>query len=182
METLFKRADTAMYHAKNEGKANYRFFSAEMNERIMRRVALENCLRQGMEKGEFFLHYQPQWDLKSARMLGVEALLRWQSGELGALMPTEFIPLAENSGQIIGLGEWAMRSACIQAREWALAGYRDLRMGVNISGLQFRQPDFLDMVGRYSAKQVLHREPLILNSRKVSSWSMPTKTPISLSL
>jgi predicted signal transduction protein with EAL and GGDEF domain len=148
VETLFKRADTAMYHAKTEGKANYRFFSAEMNERIMRRVALENCLRQGMEKGEFFLHYQPQWDLKSARMLGVEALLRWQSAELGALMPTEFIPLAENSGQIIGLGEWAMRSACIQAREWALAGYRDLRMGVNISGLQFRQPDFLEMVGK----------------------------------
>ncbi|HEX2770624.1 MAG TPA: EAL domain-containing protein [Geobacteraceae bacterium] len=148
VETLFKRADTAMYHAKTEGKAKYRFFSAEMNERIMRRVALENCLRQGMDKGEFYLQYQPQWDLKSTRMLGVEALLRWQSAELGPLMPNEFIPMAENSGQIIGLGEWAMRSACIQAREWELAGYRDFRMGVNISGLQFRQPDFLEMVGK----------------------------------
>jgi diguanylate cyclase (GGDEF)-like protein/PAS domain S-box-containing protein len=147
-DALFKCADTAMYHAKTEGKANYRFFSPEMNRRVMRRVALESSLRQGIEKGEFFLHYQPQWDLKAARILGVEALLRWQSPELGSLMPSEFIPFAENSGQIIALGEWAIRAACVQAREWALAGLGKLRMAVNISGMQFRQPDFLEMIGK----------------------------------
>jgi len=147
VESLFKSADTAMYHAKSEGKANYRFFSTEMNRRIMRRVALENKLRHGIEREEFFLHFQPQWDLRTSRMSGVEALLRWKNQDFGLLMPDEFIPLAENSGQIFGLGEWALRSACAQARRWAQAGYRDLKVGVNISGLQFRQPEFLETIG-----------------------------------
>jgi len=161
-DTLFKCADTAMYHAKTEGKANYRFFSPEMNRLVMRRVALESSLRQGIEKREFFLHYQPQWDLKTNRMLGVEALLRWQSPELGPLMPSDFIPFAENSGQIIGLGEWAMRAACIQAREWALAGLGELKMAVNISGMQFRQPDFLEMVGKIIRETGIEPESLEL--------------------
>ncbi len=161
-DTLFKCADTAMYHAKTEGKANYRFFSPEMNRLVMRRVALESSLRQGIEKREFFLHYQPQWDLKTNRMLGVEALLRWQSPELGPLMPSDFIPFAENSGQIIGLGEWAMRAACIQAREWALAGLGDMKMAVNISGMQFRQPDFLEMVGKIIRETGIEPESLEL--------------------
>lgn len=146
-ETLFKCADTAMYHAKNEGKSNYRFFSAEMNQRIMRRVALEKNLRQGMEKEEFFLHFQPQWDLQTSRMIGAEALMRWQNPDLGLLMPGEFIPLAESSGHIFCLGEWALRSACAQAKKWAVAGYQDFKVGVNISGSQFRQPDFLEIIG-----------------------------------
>jgi diguanylate cyclase (GGDEF)-like protein/PAS domain S-box-containing protein len=161
-DTLFKCADTAMYHAKTEGKANYRFFSPEMNRRVMRRVALESSLRQGMEKREFFLHYQPQWDLKESRILGVEALLRWQSPELGSLMPSEFIPFAEGSGQIIPLGEWAMRAACIQAREWAVAGLGELKMAVNISGLQFRQPGFMDMVGKIIRETGIEPEALEL--------------------
>lgn len=147
-DSLFKCADTAMYHSKAEGKSNYRFFSPEMNRLLTHRVALESSLRQGLENQEFFLHYQPQWDLRATRMLGVEALLRWSSPELGSLMPAEFIPFAENSGQIIGLGEWAMRAACMQARKWTAAGIGELKMAVNISGLQFRQPDFLEKVGR----------------------------------
>jgi predicted signal transduction protein with EAL and GGDEF domain len=147
-DTLFRNADTAMYHAKAEGKSNYRFFSSEMNERITRRVALESSLRHGMEKQEFFLHYQPQWDLNQSMMLGVEALLRWESEELGFLLPAEFIPLAENSGQIVPLGEWALRAACIQARDWAASGLPGMKMAVNISGMQFKQPDFLDMMRR----------------------------------
>lgn len=148
VESLLKCSDTAMYHAKTEGKSNYRFFSNEMNERIMRRVALENSLRGGLERREFFLRYQPQWDLKTMRMTGVEVLLRWQSAEFGLLLPSEFIPLAENSGQIFGLGEWVLRTACIQARNWAREGHQGLRVAVNISGLQFRQPDFQEMIGR----------------------------------
>jgi EAL domain-containing protein (putative c-di-GMP-specific phosphodiesterase class I) len=179
-ETLFKCADTAMYHAKTEGKSNYRFFSPEMNQRIMRRVALESSLRQGMEKQEFYLHYQPQWDLKRTRMLGVEALLRWQSAEFGPLMPAEFIPLAENSGQIIGLGEWAMRAACIQAREWAIAGYGDLKMSVNISGLQFRQPDFLEMVGKMIEETGIEPEALELEFTESVIMERAEKTINSL--
>lgn len=147
-EILYKCADTAMYHAKTERKGNFRFFSPEMNHHLIRRVALESSLRQGLEKQEFFLHYQPQWDLRTAGMIGVEALVRWQSADFGLLPPSEFIALAENSGVIFGLGEWVLRTAFVQAREWALAGHCDLRVAVNISGQQFKHPDFLATMER----------------------------------
>ncbi|HTZ17801.1 MAG TPA: diguanylate cyclase, partial [Dissulfurispiraceae bacterium] len=147
-ESLLKCADTAMYHAKEEGKSQYRFFSAEMNQKIMRRVLLENSLRQGLERDEFFVKYQPQWDLKTSSIIGVEVLLRWQSLDFGTLPPSEFIALTENSGLIFDLGQWVLRTACIQARKWALTGYRDLKVAVNISGKQLKQPDFLEMIGR----------------------------------
>jgi diguanylate cyclase (GGDEF)-like protein len=147
-ETLFLCADTAMYHSKTETRSHYCFFSAEMNEQTMRRVALENALRQGGEKNEFALHYQPQWDLKTGKMVGVEALLRWESADFGILQPSEFIPMAEKSGLILGLGEWVLRTACTQARNWSMAGHRDLKVAINISGKQFNQFDFLQMVER----------------------------------
>lgn len=145
-ESLFKCADTAMYHAKNEGKSRYHFFSKEMNQKIMRRVALENSLRQGLEKDEFFLHYQPKWDMKSTRMLGAEVLLRWGSPDYGLIHPSEFIALTESSGLIFDLGHWVLRSACTQAKQWATAGHRDFKVAVNISGKQLRRPDFFDMI------------------------------------
>jgi EAL domain-containing protein (putative c-di-GMP-specific phosphodiesterase class I) len=147
-----------------------------MNQRIMRRVALESNLRQGMEKEEFFLHFQPQWDLQTSRMIGVEALLRWQSADLGLLMPAEFIPLAENSGQIFGLSEWALRSACLQARNWALAGYQDLKVGVNISGLQFRQPDFLEIIGSIIRESSIEPGALELEFTESVIMGNPGKT------
>ena len=151
VESLLKCADAAMYHAKNEGKANYQFFSQEINNRIMRRVALENSMRQGLLRGEFSVHYQPQWDLKTAEMTGAEALLRWKSAELGSVAPDEFIPVAEASGLIFELGEMVLRTACLQAGEWAKE-YGQVKVAVNISGRQFRQPDFLDMVARVVAE------------------------------
>ncbi|RQW76885.1 MAG: EAL domain-containing protein, partial [Geobacter sp.] len=147
-ESLFKCADTAMYHAKNEGKSNYRFFSVEMNEKLIRRVALENCMRRGLEEREFFVEYQPKWNVRTARMTGMEALARWQSAEFGLLQPSEFIPLAEKTGFIFCLGEWILRTSCAQAREWILAGHRDIKVAVNISGQQFRHPDFLETMER----------------------------------
>ncbi|HTP64361.1 MAG TPA: EAL domain-containing protein [Geobacteraceae bacterium] len=146
MENLLKCADAAMYHAKNEGVSQYRFFSAEMNYKMTRRVTMENSLHQGMENEEFFLNYQPQWDLKTSRMVGVEVLLRWQSADFGLMPPSEFIELTENSGLIFDLGVWVLRKACIQAKNWSSAGYRDFRVAVNISGKQLKQPDFLEMV------------------------------------
>ena len=145
-ESLLRCADTAMYHAKNKGRSGYQFFSTEMNQKIMRRVALENSMRLGLQRQEFFLHYQPQWDLNTGRMVGVEVLLRWHSAEFGLLPPSEFIPLAENTGFIFLLGEWVLRNACIQARNWALAGHVGIKVAVNISGKQFRQPDFLEIM------------------------------------
>ncbi len=148
VESLFKCADTAMYHAKTDGRDRYRFFSADMNQKIMLRVAMENGLRQGLENNEFILHYQPQLDVKSGAVVGVEALVRWQSPEFGLVQPNDFIPLAESTGLIYGLGEWVMRTACIQAKNWAQDGYRDIKVAINISGLQFKQPDFLDKTAR----------------------------------
>jgi diguanylate cyclase (GGDEF)-like protein/PAS domain S-box-containing protein len=146
VESLLKCADTAMYHAKNEGKSRYHFFSKEMNQKIMRRVALENSLRQGLEKDEFFLHYQPKWDLKSTRMIGAEVLLRWRSPDHGLIHPSEFIALTESSGLIFDLGHWVLRSAGPQAKHWATAGHRHFKVAVNISGKQLRHPDFFDLV------------------------------------
>jgi len=147
-ESLLKCADAAMYHAKDEGKSNCQFFSCQINNRIMRRVSLENSMRQGIAQQEFSVHYQPQWNMENARLTGVEALLRWHGAEFGCVAPGEFIPIAEKSGLIFELGEMVLRTACLQAREWASAGHGDLKMAVNISGRQFRQPDFLQTVAR----------------------------------
>ncbi len=145
-ESLLKSADTAMYYAKNEGRSCYRFFSADMNQQIIRRVALEKGLRSGLENNEFFLHYQPQWDLQTAAMSGFEVLLRWRSADFGLMPPSEFIALTEDTGLIIDLGEWVLRSACLQTQNWWQAGHQGLKVAVNISGQQMRQPNFLKMV------------------------------------
>ncbi len=144
--TLFRCADTAMYQAKNEGRSQFRFFSAELNQKIMQRVALENSLRQGLEKKEFFLHYQPLWDLKTSQMAGVEVLLRWQSSEFGLMQPAMFISLLEDAGLINKVGEWVLRSACLQMREWVSTEHCNLKMAVNISGKQMKHPNFIEMI------------------------------------
>lgn len=144
--TLFRCADTAMYQAKSDGRAQFRFFSPELNQKIIQRVALENSLRKGLEKQEFFLHYQPLWDIKTARMSAVEVLLRWQSSDYGLMLPSTFISLLEDSGLIKSVGEWVLRKACIQMREWTMEGNRELKMAVNISGKQLKHPYFLEML------------------------------------
>ena len=144
--TLFRCADTAMYQAKNDGRAQFRFFSAELNQKITQRVALENSLRQGLERQEFFLHYQPLWNLKTATMTGIEVLLRWQSSDFGLMQPAAFISLLEDSGLINSVGEWVLRTACRQMREWTMVEHRALKMAVNISGKQLKHPKFLEML------------------------------------
>jgi diguanylate cyclase (GGDEF)-like protein/PAS domain S-box-containing protein len=147
-ETLYKCADTAMYHAKDDDRGHYRFFSDEMNRQVMHRIAVEKGLRHAVENGELVIHYQPQWDLRTCTLTGVEALIRWNSPDFGLMKPTDFIPVAERSGQIIGLGEWVIRTSFNQALTWQTQGHRDIKMAVNISGRQLRQPDFLDLVTR----------------------------------
>jgi diguanylate cyclase (GGDEF)-like protein len=142
LQDLIRNADTAMYHAKEKGKNNYQFFSREMNNRASRRLSIETRLRWGLEREEFFLHYQPQVDLASERIVGVEALLRWRQPELGLVDPTQFIAIAEETGLIVPIGEWVLRTACAQNQAWNATGLGPLRVGVNLSARQLRDETF----------------------------------------
>lgn len=150
-ESLSKCADVAMYRAKHEGRNGFRFFTPEMQARSARALLLENALRHALKREQLFLHYQPQRCLHSGRIVGVEALLRWQHPELGAISPAEFIPIAETSGQIIKIGEWVMLQALCQLRQWMDQGIAPLTMAVNLSAVQFRQPELTDLVSHILA-------------------------------
>lgn len=136
-ETLLQCAGAAMALVKDQGKNKYQFYLPQMNAAAMERVLLTNNLRKAMERGEFSLHYQPQVSLSSGRVIGVEALLRWKHPDLGYVSPAKFIPLAEENGMILPIGEWVLRTACRQAVAWQSAGMGPLRMAVNLSGRQF---------------------------------------------
>jgi diguanylate cyclase (GGDEF)-like protein/PAS domain S-box-containing protein len=146
METLVKQADTAMYYAKEQGKNNYQFFTAGLNIKANQRLSTENSLRKALTRGEFILHYQPQVDVESGCIVGLEALIRWNSAEQGIVPPFSFIPVAEETGLIVPIGEWVLRTACAQNKAWQEQGYPHLRMSVNISARQFREPKFIKLV------------------------------------
>jgi EAL domain-containing protein (putative c-di-GMP-specific phosphodiesterase class I) len=135
-----------MYHAKESGRNNYQFFTQDMNARALERLSLERSLRRALERDELRLHYQPQYDLANGRVVGVEALIRWQHPEEGLISPGRFMPFAEETGLILPIGAWVLERACWQNREWQSAGLPALRMSVNISALQFRQPGFAETV------------------------------------
>jgi diguanylate cyclase (GGDEF)-like protein/PAS domain S-box-containing protein len=145
-EILSQKADTAMYRAKQEGRNSYRFFTAEMQATSSRNLQLVNALRYALERNQLSLHYQPQVSLHESRIIGTEALLRWHHPELGFIFPTEFIPIAEDSGLIISIGEWVLRQAVKQAKLWMEEGHEPLIMAVNISAIQFRHPDLPHLV------------------------------------
>ena len=145
-ESLLKHADTAMYRAKESGRNGYQFFASEMNVAALERLMLENSLRQGIERGEFVLHYQPQIDLASGRIVGAEALVRWRHPQLGLVPPGKFIPVAEVSGLIVMIGDWVLREACRQSRAWQEAGLPAIGIAVNISAVQFRSGRIEDNV------------------------------------
>ncbi|MDD5329763.1 MAG: EAL domain-containing protein [Sulfuricella sp.] len=147
-DELIQHADTAMSHAKTRGGNNYCFYGAEMNATASQRLALETRLRRALERDEFVLHYQPQISLHSGRIVGMEALLRWQHPERGLVAPGEFIPLLEETGLIVPVGEWVLRSACAQNSAWLAAGMPPLRVAVNLSARQFRQSDLAAVAER----------------------------------
>ncbi|MCP4409337.1 MAG: EAL domain-containing protein [Gammaproteobacteria bacterium] len=147
-ESLIKQADMAMYYSKRQGKHQYQFFNKEMNTAAIRRMRLESCLRKALNQAELSLHYQPQIDLIGGQIRGIEALLRWHNPLLGSISPSEFIPLAEETGLIIPIGEWVLQSVCTQAQAWRSSGLPVPRMAVNISVIQFVQPGFVDLVER----------------------------------
>lgn len=145
-ETLMVNADMAMYEAKNIGKNVYRFHNSDRDKEIRRRHALSDRMHTALLKGLFSLNYQPQMDLHSGKIFSAEALLRWHDEELGDISPVEFIPIAEENGLIVPLGEWVMRSACAQAKSWTNDNFAIRNVAINISVLQFMQAGFADMV------------------------------------
>jgi EAL domain-containing protein (putative c-di-GMP-specific phosphodiesterase class I) len=141
-----KHADTAMYAAKGSGRNRFRFFSEEMNQRSLARMKVESGLRQAIERQELSLAWQPQYDLATGQMTAVEALLRWNSEELGEMPPATFIPLAEETGVIHEIGTWVLKEACTQMQSWRKQGGPALRVAVNLSASQFREPDIVEQV------------------------------------
>ncbi|MCE5180948.1 MAG: EAL domain-containing protein [Betaproteobacteria bacterium] len=145
-DDLIKNADAAMGYAKAQGGNSYRFFNSDMNVIVTRRLSMENHLRRALERKEFVLHYQPQVSLHNDRIIGMEALLRWQHPERGLVAPGEIIPLLEETGMIVQVGEWVLRTACAQSSRWVTEGLPPLRVAVNLSARQFRQSDLPAMV------------------------------------
>ncbi len=145
-DTLLQKADTAMYHAKEAGRNSHRFFTEQMNRQVVEHLTLENKLRRALDNREFVLYYQPQIDLAEGRIVGVEALIRWNSPEDGLVSPGRFIPVAEASGLIAPIGAWVLREACRQARAWQDAGLPPFVVAVNLSAMQFKRPDLINTV------------------------------------
>ena len=161
-EELLKNADLAMYYAKRSGGNMYRYFSAKMSETALQRLTLENQLRKAIERGELDLHYQPQLDVVTGKFCGLEALLRWDSHELGRISPAEFIPLAEETGLIVSIGEWVLRKACQQAKKLQDQNIPFNRMAVNVSAIQFLHKGFSSLVTKILAETGLKPEVLEL--------------------
>ncbi|MBV7431166.1 EAL domain-containing protein [Acidovorax sp. sif1233] len=151
-DTLTQSADVAMYRAKLDGRNTFKFFTPEMQAQSVRALQLENALRRALERNQFHLHYQPQMSLTTGAVRSVEALLRWQHPQLGGVSPAEFIPIAEDSGQILQIGEWVLRTALSQLKTWRACGFPGLTMAVNLSAIQFRQPQLPELVSRMLAE------------------------------
>ncbi len=145
-ESLVRNADSAMYRAKEQGRDNYQLYTPAMNARAIERLSLESRLRQAVANEELELHFQPFIDLKTAELLGAEALLRWKHPDLGLIPPAEFIPIAELSGLIVPIGQWVLRTACAEARRWHEKGFAGLTVSVNLSSRQFQQADLVSQV------------------------------------
>lgn len=161
-DTLTQSADVAMYRAKLDGRNTFKFFTPEMQAQSVRALQLENALRRALERNQFHLHYQPQMSLTNGSVRSVEALLRWQHPQLGAVSPAEFIPIAEDSGQILQIGEWVLRTALSQLKTWRTNGFPHLTMAVNLSAIQFRQPQLPELVSRMLAEFSLPPDSLEL--------------------
>lgn len=161
-QTLLKNAGSALYRAKEQGGNNYQFYTADMNAKALKRLALENSLRHALERDEFALHYQPQVDISSGQIVGMEALLRWQHPELGLVCPSDFIPLAEDTGLIVPIGEWVLHTACAQNKKWHEEGWPSMRISVNLSARQFEQLQLVEIITEALSETGLAPEQLEL--------------------
>lgn len=161
-DTLLKHADAAMFRAKQSGRNNFQFFAAEMNSAVNGRLEMMSSLRRALANGEFTLHYQPKVRLATGSIIGAEALIRWRTPDGNMISPAQFIPVAEESGLIIPLGEWVLRTACAQAFAWQKAGHAPIPVSVNLSPLQLERGNVVDMVTRILSETGLAPEYLEL--------------------
>jgi len=146
VDALLKNADTAMYRAKGQGRNNHQFYSADMSSRALERLKLETSLRHALEREEFILHYQPQLDLQTGRVIGNESLIRWNHPERGLIQPNDFIPLLEETGMIVPVGEWVIKTACAQNKAWQLANLPAIPVSINLSGWQFQDDSLIEKI------------------------------------
>ncbi len=172
-DTLLKNADTAMYQAKRFSRNAFQFFTPEMQLNSARNLQLENALRYALQRNELQLHYQPQISAKDGKIIGAEALLRWTHPELGVISPGEFIPIAENSGQIIQIGEWVLRTAVHQMKEWKEKGFGPMIIAVNLSAIQFQQNNLIKMVTNILDEAQLPHEYLELELTEAITMNNP---------
>ncbi len=176
VDTLLKHGDTAMYQAKQEGRNRYRFYTPEMNDKALRRLAMENELRKALEREEFLVYYQPKLDLSSGKVIGAEALVRWKHPQLGFLSPVEFIPLAEETGLIKSIGDFVLRTACLQNKRWQDKGLNKIDISVNLSAVQFQQKNLLQKVANCLAETGLDPSYLELEITESSAIQNPQVT------
>ncbi len=175
IDTLIKNADAAMYKAKEKGKGQYCFYTKELTERANSRMKIESLLRRALDKNEFTVNYQPQYEAVNDRMFGCEALLRWKNDELGAVSPNEFIPIAESTGLIIKIGEWVLTESCRQAKSWIDSGYLFERISVNVSGQQITHSDIVNTVKSALEKTGLEAQNLELEITESVIMEQPEK-------
>ncbi|MGH8666303.1 MAG: GGDEF/EAL domain-containing response regulator [Burkholderiales bacterium] len=160
--TLLKNAEVAMYHAKQQGAAEAEFYRKELNVRSLERLTLENALRRALERNELELYYQPKIAILTGHIAGAEALLRWNHPELGMVSPAEFIPIAEECGLIVDIGDWVLRTACEQAARWERAGHPPLNISVNVSRPQLAQNRLIDVLALLQRSTRLARNRIVL--------------------
>jgi len=173
VDSLIKKADVAMYHVKNNGKNNFQFYRSNQTDNIHNKLEIEVNLHKAINNNEFFLQYQPKMDLFTGKMIGMEALIRWDHPEKGMVSPGEFIPLAEETGLIIPIGEWVLRTACKQIRAWQKQGLPSFIISVNLSGRQLYQPNFAQIVKSVLEETGLDAEYLELEITESTLMDIP---------
>jgi EAL domain-containing protein (putative c-di-GMP-specific phosphodiesterase class I) len=179
-QMLITRADAAMYSAKQAGRNTCRIYSSSLSTFFPERLMLENDLRRAVGRREFELHYQPKADVADGRVVGMEALIRWRHPHRGLLFPDEFVPLAEDTGLIVPIGQWVINEACAQNKAWQSAGLHELRVAVNISGMQFRQKDLLDTIAHALASSGLAPECLEVEITESVVMQNPSEAIVTL--